>query len=264
MNAFNSRPLSYVALLAVAMAAGWLASGRATGAQTQDRPTRIAVANIARIVNDMRETRDLDERFNADRDKLAQEEARMKEQIKNLEGQAGNFRTDSPQYEDLQNQYIEAVAKFKVWGESVTFKRDAQKKRLTRSLYEKAQAAVGEYAAREGFDVVINDVQPTISDKDLAQIQLKDVGAVLNQRRVVYASKSTDISQAIIALLDSKYRGEGAVGAVGGGGAPAGNVTTAPAGVNTGAATTEARPAGDSRPAGQQGGQGAPRRPTNR
>ena len=261
MNKFNSRPLSYVALLAVAMAAGWLGSGRATGAQTQDRPTRIAVANIARIVNDMRETRDLDERFNTDRDKLAQEEARMKEQIKNLEGQAGNFRPDSPQYEDLQNQYIEAVAKFKVWGESVTFKRDAQKKRLTRSLYEKAQAAVGEYAAREGFDVVINDVQPTISDKDLAQIQLKDVGAVLNQRRVVYASKSTDISQAIIALLDSKYRGEGAVGAVGGAGAPAGNVTAPPGGGNAATGPAEARPAAAG---GQQGGQGAPRRPTNR
>jgi hypothetical protein len=46
----------------------------------------------------------------------------------------------------------------------------------------------------------------------------EQLGAILNQRRVIYASKSADISEPIIALLDGQYKagGGGAVGAAGG------------------------------------------------
>jgi hypothetical protein len=83
---------------------------------------------------------------------------------------------------------------------------------------------------------------------------------VLNQRRVLYAGKTSDISQAVIALLDSKYRGEGAVGAAGGTGGGAGG--GAPATTSTGG---DARPAAaDGRPAPSDAGAGGPRRSTNR
>ena len=223
---------------------------------------RIAVANVPRILTELREARDLDEKFAAEKEKLGQEEARLKEQIKNLEGRAGNFRPDSPQYEDLQNEYVDAVSKYKVWGETVKFKREAQKKRLTRMLYDKIYAAVGEFANREGIDVVISDVQPILSEKEFAQVPLEQLGAVLNQRRVLYAGKSNDISQAVIALLDSKYRGEGAVGAAGGGPAGAGGGGVGN-GANAGAG--DARPAADGggRPAQPEAGGPIQRRPNN-
>ena len=70
---------------------------------------------------------------------------------------------------------------------------------------------------------MISDVQPILTEKEFAQMSLEQVGPVLNQRRVLYAGKSNDISQAIIALLDGKYRAEGSIGAAGGngGGGPA-------------------------------------------
>lgn len=253
MNSFRSKRVLLLAAVALGMASAWAGvAGRAGAATPQDRAPRIAVANVPRILSELREAKDLDEKFAAEKEKLAQEEARLKEQIKNLEGRAGNFRPDSPQYEDLQNEYVDAVSKYKVWGETVKFKREAQKKRLTRMLYDKIYAAVGEYANREGIDLVISDVQPILSEKEFAQVPLEQLGAVLNQRRVLYAGKTNDISQAVIALLDSKYRGDGAVGAARGGGAGAG----------TGGG--DARPAADGGPAQSDPAPGAPRRPTNK
>jgi len=257
MNSIGSKSVLLVVAVALGVAGLWAgAGGRAGAATPQDRPTRIAVANVPRILSELREAKDLDDKFAAEKEKLAQEEARQKEQLKNLEGRAGNFRPDSPQYEDLQNEYVDAVSKYKVWGETVKFKREAQKKRLTRMLYDKIYAAVGEYAAREGIDLVISDVQPILSEKEFAQVPLEQLGAVLNQRRVLYAGKTNDISQAVIALLDSKYRGEGAVGAAGAG---------AGAGGAGGGAPAAAAGAGDARPAAQSDtGTPVQRRPGNK
>jgi Skp family chaperone for outer membrane proteins len=259
MNFIRSKSVLVVAAVALGVAATWVGvAGRAGAATPQDRPgqgsapARIAVANVPRILSELREAKDLDDKFTGEKEKLAQEEARLKEQIKNLEGRAGNFRPDSPQYEDLQNEYVDAVSKYKVWGETVKFKRETQKKRLTRMLYDKIYAAVAEYAAREGIDLVISDVQPILSEKDFAQVPLEQLGAVLNQRRVLYAGKTNDISQAIIALLDSKYRGEGAVGGAGGAGGGGGSP-----------AATSGAGGGDARPAGDAGGP-IQRRPNNK
>src|SRR4051812_14453286 len=88
-----------VAVLAVALSGAWLATSSAVRAAGQDqRPLRIAVVNVPRVVTELREWRDIEEKANAERAQLAGEEAKMKEQIKNLESQAGNFRPDSPQY----------------------------------------------------------------------------------------------------------------------------------------------------------------------
>ena len=235
MNLFQNRPVVISALLAAGAVAASIGFGRAAnGAGAQDRPTRIAVANIPRILSELREAKDLDASFATEKDKLAMEEAKMKEEIRTLEGQAGNFRPDSPQYEDLQNRYVEAVSKYKIWGETVKFKRETQKKRLTRMLYDKIYTAIGEYAAREGIDMVISDVQPMLTEKEFAQVPLEQLGPLLNQRRVVYAGKQSDISQAVIALLDSKYRGDGAVGAATGGGTGGQNAATGQPGAGQG------------------------------
>ena len=248
MNPFRYRPLVLSAVLATGAVAASIAVGQASNpAGTQARPARIAVANVPRILSELREAKDLDATFASEKDKLAMEEAKMKEDIRSLEGQAGNFRPDSPQYEDLQNRYVEAVSKYKIWGETVKFRRETQKKRLTRMLYDKIYAAIGEYAAREGIEMVISDVQPMLTEKEFAQVPLEQLGPLLNQRRVLYSGKSSDISQAIIALLDSKY---GGVGAAPGGQNPATpqlGSTQGPIGTPvtaSGAGAADARPAG--------------------
>ena len=261
-------------IAAVGLAAAVLSrsAGGAAGQGTQAQPLKIVVVSPARIIKEMQETKELEARLNSEVQRLAAEERDMKEKIKKLEDQRGNFRPDSPQYDDLQRQYIKAVAEWKVWGETFMAERDWRMKKLTRMLFDKVQAAISEYASREGIDVVISDFQPQATDKQLTAMSVDQLRDFLNQRRVLFSSKQADISDAIIARLDSKYRAEGGgatLGALSGDGAPAipsaaaaagGGGTGAGAGPNpnTGATTENARPAASG------AGQGTQRRPNNR
>ena len=263
----------WVALLtvaAVALAAAFTnrsAGAGGAGAQgqgSQAQPLKIVVVNPARIIKEMQETKDLEARLNSEGQRLAAEERDMKEKIKKLEDQRGNFRADSPQYEEVQRQYVKAVAEWKVWGETFVAEREWRTKKLTKMLHDKVTAAIADYASREAIDVVLSDFQPQASDKEVAAMSLKDLQIFLNTRRILYSSKQADISDAIIARLDSKFRAEGggaAVGAaVGGAGAPIPTIGA----VGTGAAgpTDAARQAGAE--AGPGAGPGPQRRPNNR
>jgi Skp family chaperone for outer membrane proteins len=243
-------------------------AGGAPGGPAQS--LRIVVVNPARILKEMQETKDLESRLNAEGQSLAGEERGMKDKIKKLEDQRGNFRPNSPQYDEVQKQYIKAVAEWKVWGETFMAERDWRMKALTKMLFDKVTVAITDYASREGIDVVISDFQPQVTEKALAAMNVEQLREFLNQRRVLYSSKQADVSDQIIALLDTKYRqeggGAGAVGAAGGGGAgPAAAIPSIGAtGGGAGGASQPAPGTGAARPAGPDGGPGAPRRPNNR
>jgi Skp family chaperone for outer membrane proteins len=202
--------------------------------------------------------------LNAEGQGLAAEERGMKDKIKKLEDQRGNFRPNSPQYDEIQKQYIKAVAEWKVWGETFMAERDWRMKALTKMLFDKVTTSINDYASREGIDVVISDFQPQATEKALAAMNVDQLREFLNQRRVLYASKQADVSDQIIALLDTKYRqeGGGAAGAVG----AASGAGTGAAIPSIGAAGTPTQPApgaGNARPA-TDGGAAGQRRPGNR
>jgi Skp family chaperone for outer membrane proteins len=186
-------------------------------ARAQDRPIKVATANVPRIFNDLQETKDLDAKLQQERAKLASEEKPMVEQLNALKAEGGNFRPDSPQFDEWRKRYLTAQANYKLWAETNKADMDWRRKRQTRQLYDKIYAAVTEYANANKIDLVLADHQPTMSDKELEQVPGEQLGAILNQRRVIYASKAADISEPIIALLDGQYKtGGGAVGAAGG------------------------------------------------
>jgi Skp family chaperone for outer membrane proteins len=185
-------------------------------ARAQDRPIKVAVANVPRIFNDLQETKDLDARLQQERQKLAAEEKSMVDGINALKAEGGNFHPDAPQFDDWRERYINAQATYKTWLETNKAKVDWRRKRQTRQLYDKIYAAVTEYATRNAIDLVLADHQPTMSDKELEQVPGEQLGAILNQRRVIFASKAADISDPIIALLDGQYKAGGAGGTAGG------------------------------------------------
>ena len=225
-------------LAAVVLAAAAInrPAGANLAAQGQSGPGRVVSANIARIVKEMQETKDLEARFNSEGQNVLREEKEMKEQMKKLQDQRDNFRPDSPQFEAAQREYLQAATKYKAFVDLFMAERDFKMKRLTRTLHDKVVAAINEYAGRQGIDMVISDYQPQVPDKDQAQMNMAQLRDYLNQRRVLFASKQADISDAIIALMDAKYRAEGGGGAVGGGG----SIPAIPATGGTGQGTAPA------------------------
>jgi Skp family chaperone for outer membrane proteins len=202
-------------LVAAALgAAALFGSTTPTRAAAQDRPVRVAVVNIPRVFDSIQETQDAKVRLSQDRQRLATEQKQKLEQLQSIKNEGGNFRRGSDQYAEWRQRYVRAQIQQQAWEATAKQEMDWRVKLQTRETFEKIATAVSEYATSNQIDLVLSDHQPVITDEELEKVPAEQVGALVDRRRVIYASKNADISDAIIASLDAKYK-------AGGGAAPA-------------------------------------------
>jgi Skp family chaperone for outer membrane proteins len=244
MNRFA--PLVAAALGAAALAA----TAPAVSAAPQDRPIRAAIVNIPRVFDEIQETKDAKVRLSQERQRLAAEQKTKLEQLQSIKAEGGNFRRGSDQYAEWRQRFMRATIQQQAWEATAKQEMDWRVKLQTRETFEKIATAVAEYATSNQLDLVLSDHQPMVSDEELEKIPVEQIGALIDRRRVIYASKNADISDAIIASLDAKYK-------AGGGTAPA--ATGIGQGQGNDANTANANLRGNEQPAAQP-----PRRPANR
>jgi len=219
---------------ALLLSAAWCG---AAGAAPLDRPIRVAVVNMPRIFNEVQEKKDIESRLRQDQQNLATQQKAKLEALQKLKAEGGNYRQGSEQYEDWRRRYRAAGIEQQAWAETAKQEMDWRLKRQTRDMFEKINAAVTDYATSNQIDLVVSDQQQTLTDDELEKVPPEQVGPIMDRRRVIYASKSADISDAIIAALDAKYKaGGGGQGPVG-----RGPVITNPGGATQAADTTPRR-----------------------
>jgi Skp family chaperone for outer membrane proteins len=252
-------PLAAALALAGAVVTG-AAVTRAPAAPQQDRPARVAVVNMRRVFNEVQEAKDIQTRIRQDEQRLNGEGKAKAEELQKLKTEGANFRPGSDQYEEWRTRFMKASIQNQAWAEMAKQELDWRVKRQSRDMYDKIAAAVAEYATSNQIDLVLTDHQPALTDAELEKLPVDQLAAVMDRRRIVYASKYADISDAIIAALDAKYKagggGQGAVGQAPGGTAPLiTNATGAPGNTQ-----------GDAGPAGSnlRGNDTSPRRGNNR
>ena len=216
-----SRALTALLLAAAACCAACYLAAPAPSAAAQgqqDRPIRVAVANTLRIFNEVRETKDMEARLAGTHQAMVAELKPLKDKADDLAARKGNFRTDSPQFEQWQADYFKAANEHKVWTQLKMAELDWEKKRQTRAMYRKIYDAIEQYAQKHNLDLVLTDHQPQLGDKEMASVPFEQMATLMNQRRVLYASKTADISDEVIALMDTQYKGAPAANAGGGAG----------------------------------------------
>jgi Skp family chaperone for outer membrane proteins len=234
------------------------ALSRATAAPQQDRPVRVAVVNMRRVFTEIQEAKDIQARIRQDEQRLNAEGKTKAEELQKLKAEGGNYRSGSDQYEDWRNRYMRASIQNQAWAEMAKQEIDWRVKRQSRDMYDKIAAAVSEYATSNQIDLVLADHQPPVTDAELEKVPPDQIGALMDRRRIIYSSKYADISDAVIAALDAKYKaggGQGPVGQTPGGTSPL--ITNATGGGN---AQPDAGPAG----ANLRGNDSGPRRGNSR
>lgn len=200
-----------------------------TAAVAADRPVRVATVNMPRVFTEIQERKDIEARLKQEQGRLAAEQKPKIEELQKMKAEGGNYRAGSEQHEEWVLRYRRAGIAQQAWAETAKQEMDWRLKRQTREMFEKIAAAVSEYATSNQIDLVLADHQPSLTDQELEKIPAEQIGAIMDRRRVIYASKNADISDAIIAALDAKYKaGGGGQGPIGQG--PAGNNAASPAG----------------------------------
>ena len=235
----------FAPLVAAALgAAALLAPTRPASAAPQDRPVRVATVNIPRVFDEIQETKDAKVRLTQDRQRLAAEQKTKLEQLQAVKAEGGNFRRGSDQYADWRQRYVRAQIQQQAWEATAKQEMDWRVKMQTRETFEKIATAVAEYASGNQIDLVLSDHQPNVTDEELEKVPAEQIGALIDRRRVIYASKNADISDAIIASLDAKYKAGGGAGpaATGIGQGPGNDANTAGANLRGGNEQPPAQP----------------------
>lgn len=188
----------FIALLAI-LSMDFAASG-------QNAVPKVAVADAARIFNEMQETTDLKQMLESERERFAGTLREKQQQLNDLKAQRDQLKPDAPQYQDRNRELLEASTKLEVWHKLTTADIMRNQKIRMMTLYDKVEQAVAELAAQRGIDLVISSQRLNVENLDDPQLSIDQLRAVLNQRNVLFASKNVDLTADVIALLDAKYK----------------------------------------------------------
>jgi Skp family chaperone for outer membrane proteins len=189
----------------------------AASAFGQSDTVRVAIANPGRIFNEMQETKALKANLESEHGRLKQMEDERRKELQKLQEERNQLKADTPQWEELNNKLMDAVLEFQLWGQKTKAKAERDQKRQLKLLFDNIESAVAEVAKRDGYDLVVAELRPELPE-NLDQVTFDQMRIAMNSRNVLYASSKADISDAVIAMLDSKYKskGGGAVAAPGG------------------------------------------------
>ena len=192
-----------------------LAIGTAA-ANAQD--AKIAVCNPARVFGDMQETKDLKQKLENDRKTIEGEVQQRQQKVKDLQAARDLLKPDSAQYQDADQKFMQEAIQFDTWSKITQAQLQGRQKAQMKALFDKIVAATSEVAQQKGLDLVLADQRPDLPE-NLAAINVDQLRAILNGRNVLFSTDKVDITQAVVAALDAKYKASGAAPAPAAGGA---------------------------------------------
>lgn len=208
----NICPSRRIALLAGAAFTILLAltfAARSPGAPPPPAPAgaqRIAVANLARIFGQMRETKDIKDQLEAKNNDFKAQQEKKSAAIKDIREDLRNLKPDTPPYDARVKDLDNALADLETWGKVTQVEADRDQKKMMKKLFEKIEAAVAEVAKQQGYDLVLADQSgdfPLLEKNNLESIR-----GYINQQSLLYADKRLDITDAVLTQLDADYAKE--------------------------------------------------------
>ncbi|HET6249946.1 MAG TPA: OmpH family outer membrane protein [Tepidisphaeraceae bacterium] len=208
------RSCRLIPLLFLAVATTALSGGFAHADSAVTGTTKVAIVNPSRVFAEIRETKSLRDKLEMKRKQLSAEEMEKRAAIENMiKDRDANYNPKHPKYQEICAQIDTAKADFQAWGMKTKAQVEREQKMMVKNLYDKIEAATGQVAQQKGIDLVIADGRQDIPN--LEDVPSEDLRRLLNTRAVVYSTKSVDLTETVIAVLDQQFA------AGGGGAAPA-------------------------------------------
>ena len=166
---------------------------------------KIATVNAARVFNEIQETKDLKAKMENDQKTLQQQDLEKKTKLKDLQSARDALKPDAPQYSDANKALMQAAVEYEVWQRIQGADIQRVQKTQMIAIFNKITTTVTEVAQQKGLDLVLAEQKPEIPD-NLDQINVDQVRLLINQRNVLYSTPAVDVSDAVIAAMDAKYK----------------------------------------------------------
>lgn len=197
--------LAMASLLGVAAPSLAQDTPAAPPAVSDGSPISIAICNPARIFQDMQETQDLRQTMEAEGKQFEEKKREFQTKLQELQASREQLKPDSPQYAQRNQELLKVATEFEVWGKITQADVQRSQKLRMKALFEKIQDAVSKVAEQKQIDLVISEQKPEVPE-NIDQVNVDQLRAILNGRNVLYHTPRVDISNDVIAVLDSDYR----------------------------------------------------------
>jgi Skp family chaperone for outer membrane proteins len=177
-------------------------------AHAQGSNVRIAVVDAARVFNEMQETKDTQAQMQEERNRLEAVGKEKADELNKLKAQRDQLKPGAPGYEEMTDKLNDSYNDFQAWRASAQAKGERNQKRQVATLFQKLEAATSQVAQSQGYDLVLAKQQPQLPE-NLDAVKYEQVVQILSARNVLYAAPRADISNDVIQVLNTNYKGRG-------------------------------------------------------
>ncbi|NLX58846.1 MAG: OmpH family outer membrane protein [Phycisphaerae bacterium] len=169
-------------------------------------PSRVAVCDLARVVDDYKRVQSLQAEL-AQKEKVRVEEVKRRSDVIELMAkQMDDLKEGSEDRKKLEETAWEKMYELKAYRETEQGRLQRQSRDGLLSCYEEIVAFIKQYAETNGIDLVIYKEQ---LDQQLKAAQnTQELKAMINTRRVLYNGAPLDITENVIAALNAKWTAE--------------------------------------------------------
>lgn len=231
-----------LAAVGLGLTATSVVAGMKVAARPAPMPATLAVVDIERVFNNLKEKVVRESELNAQGQGFQVELERQKKAIDALEENL-KVMPEGPEKQKARLEFVRKRATLQVEAELAQAQIEKARADTFRELYGKINSAAGRFAAQQGYSIVLSSDDKVQVQSDLPAA---DVTRIISLRRVLWVDPKQDITTDLIQLMDNEFQAGGSKPAPSGGGTPATPAPgggTAPAG---GAAKTNGNPAGKS------------------
>ncbi len=169
------------------------------------QPTRVGVCDVVTIFNKSLRAASLNDQFEARHTEFeTQRETKAKRIEAARQALADEVKPGTKDYETQLAKIRKMMIELKVWEEvqNAGIKRDRYV--LTRQLHNEIVAAIEVEAKMRGMEIVLH--QPLASAPDAS---LRDMLDRVRSPQVLYAAKSMDLTDAVLKMVNDRFKKEG-------------------------------------------------------
>lgn len=167
---------------------------------------KVAIANTARILNDIQETKDLNQKISNDLKALDAERQLRQQKVTDAQAARDQLKPDVPQWAEKNNEFLRLRIEFEIWAQMQQLNLQTQQKQQMKILFNKITQSVSEIATQKGIDLVLAEQKVDIPE-NLDQINVDQLKAVIGQRNVLFVNSSAvDLTNDVITAMDAKYK----------------------------------------------------------
>jgi Skp family chaperone for outer membrane proteins len=172
-------------------------------ASVQAQKSTVAVVDVQRAFNAVKEKSQIDAELTTMADKVKQEDASRTKTIKELQQDLSILSPGTAAHTQKQNDLEKAVLSRQVWLNYQQLKLNRERALRVENMYKKMLATIGRVATAEGYTVVLFKEQPVRFNNVTKPEQMN---AVIQVRKVLWSAPNLDLTEQVILKMDAEYR----------------------------------------------------------